>query len=150
VPFKAAHLDLMAWRDFDATYTRTLPNFEAQVEADCEGSLAVTIIQDGRILACGGILPIGDGLGYCWLFGSTYLHLARMWFFRETLKWLHGMFETLSLHRLQTVCHVDDTQGIKWVEALGFIAEGTLKSYDAKQGDYVMYAITKTKDKEEA
>lgn len=145
VPFKAAHLDLLAWREFDATYTRTLPNFTDQVEAYCEGSLAVTVVQDWRIMACGGILPMGDGLGYCWLFGSAHLNVARLWFFREVHKWLDAMIETLNLHRLQTVCHVNDAQGIKWVEALGFVAEGTLRSYDAMQGDYIMYARVKPK-----
>lgn len=140
VPFHGAHLDLLAWREFDDAYTRKLPTFTEQVEAFCEASMAVTVVADGRILACGGVLPVGSGIGYTWMFGSVYLREHSLWFVKELHNWLAVTAQTLGLHRLQTVCHVDDAQGIKWVESLGFVAEGTLRMYDALKGDYIMYA----------
>ena len=110
------------------------------MEALADGSLAVTAIANGRVLACGGILNIGPGLGYAWLFGSTYLHENLLWFTKSLRDWVGATEQILNLHRLQTVCHVADTQGINWVEHLGFVAEGTLRRYDAHQGDYIMYA----------
>lgn len=148
IPFKSAHLDLMAWRQFDTDYTITLPTFKQQLEAYCENSLSVTVCSGGRIMACGGILPLGGGVAYCWLFGSTYLPQCSLWFIRELIKWLRHITDDFQIHRLQTVCHVDDIQGQKWVESLGFIAEGTLRMYDANKGDYIMYA--RLNDKEES
>lgn len=142
VPFHGAHLDLLAWRKFDEEYTRQLPTFNDQVEAFCEASLAVTVIAEGRILACGGVLPIGPGMAYTWMFGSVYLQAHSLWFVKELKQWFDSTIKTLNLHRLQTVCHVDDAQGIKWVESLGFVAEGTLRMYDALKGNYIMYAMT--------
>lgn len=124
-------------------YTRQLPTFMAQVEAFCTDSMAVSIMADGRLIACGGVLSIGPGIGYAWMFGSIHLRQHILWFVNELNNWLASISQTLDLHRLQTVCHVDDAQGIKWVESLGFVAEGTLKQYDAKRGDYIMYARIK-------
>lgn len=143
MPFHPAHLDLLAWRDFDRDYTRNLPTFIDQVEAFCSTSLAVTAMIDGRITACGGILDLGSGIGYAWMFGSIYLKQHAIIFIKELRGWMEATATVGNFHRLQTVCHEDDDQGKKWVEALGFIAEGTLRSYDAIKGNYIMYAITK-------
>lgn len=143
VPFHPAHLDLLAWREFDRDYTLHLPTFLGQVEAFCNTSLAVTVLIDGRIVACGGIFDMGSGIGYTWMFGSVYLRRHSLQFIRELEGWVEATAKVNSFHRLQTVCHVDDAQGKKWVEALDFIAEGTLRSYDALKGDYIMYAKVK-------
>jgi len=140
VPFHPSHLDLLKMREFDEAYTSKLPTFLEQVEAFCTQSHAVTVMYDGRVIACGGILPLGSGIGYAWMFGSVYLQRHSLWFIRELEQWLTALALTLELHRLQTVCHVDDAQGKKWVEALGFVAEGTLRSYDVHKGDYIMYS----------
>lgn len=143
ITFHPGHLDLLEWRPFDKDYTTQLPTFMQQVEAYCEQGFSMTMVEDGRVLACGGILPLYPGIAYAWLFGSTYLPSRAKTFTRTLQGWMDTTSDTLNLHRLQTVCHVDDVQGKKWVEMLGFIAEGTLRGYDVNQGDYVMYAKVK-------
>lgn len=143
IPFHVAHLDLLAWREFDREYTHKLPTFIGQVSMFCDDSMAVSAMVDGRIVACGGVFDMGGGIAYAWMFGSTYLRQHIVWYVKEVRGWLESIEQTLGLHRLQTVCHVDDAQGRKWVEALGFVAEGTLRSYDALKGDYIMYARVK-------
>lgn len=146
IPFQVAHLDLLEWRQFDQDVTLCLPTFPQQVETWCANSNAVTVIADGRVLACGGLNQISDGACNAWLFTSIHLSPHIRQFVKEVKPWIRRVGDTLGAHRIQTVCHGQDLQGIKWVKTLGFVAEGILRKYDIHESDYIMLSMVKEGD----
>lgn len=64
-------------------------------------------------------------------------------FVRRMRQYISEMMEKHNLHRVQMAVKADYATGHKWAAAIGFKAEGVLKSYSESKEDYVMYGRVK-------
>jgi hypothetical protein len=91
-------------------------------------SVACTGIADGRVVACGGVAPFGNGNANIWLIPSIYVEQYKTAFATHVLRWLMGVREDLALNRMQSACLADDLHD-GWMTFLGFEKEGVLRKY---------------------
>lgn len=124
IPFKAEHLECMDMRDHE----KALVSGNNVMKSVEQGSIAVTGIIDGRIICCGGIVPLNSGSSEIWLIPSIYVSNVTITFCKELRKWLFGVRENLGLNRMQTAC-INDALHDRWMEFLGFEKEGIMKKY---------------------
>ena len=93
-----------------------------------ENSIAKTGIIDGKIIACGGVLPFFNGNGELWLIPSIYVKDYRVTFVKVIKEWIEDVAHNLALRRLQSNCIDDELHG-SWMAHMGFQREGTLRKY---------------------
>jgi len=103
-----------------------------------ENSLAFTGIVDGRIIACGGIVPLNNGNSEIWLIPSLWVSSVTLTFAREIRRWLDKIRHDFALNRMQTACMNDDLHN-RWMAFLGFEKEGVMKKYH-NGNDYCMWS----------
>lgn len=136
IPFKAEHLECMDMR----AHEKELVSGNNVMKSVEHGSIAVTGMIDGRIICCGGIVPLNNGNSEIWLIPSIYVSSVTVTFCRELRKWLFGMRESLGLQRMQTACLNDDLHN-RWMKFLGFEKEGVMKKY-SNGVDFAMWGKT--------
>lgn len=99
---------------------------------------ALTLMDDGQILACFGYVQVLPGVAEVWLLPSVYVNGNAIALVREVDGYLKSTAEIMGWHRIQTVTQ-DIDQHRKWMKVLGFEEEGVLKKY-YQQKDYIMSA----------
>lgn len=122
IPFKAEHLECMDIRKHEE---QLLIQYGAK---HLEKAMAITGILDGRIVACGGVFPYGNGNSDIWLIPSIYVANSPIFLAKEVRKWLNKIQKDLSLNRMQSFCINDDLHD-RWMSFLGFTKEGVMKKY---------------------
>lgn len=133
ITFKKEHIDCMVMREHEKLLNITLEELKVLEET----SIAVTGIDDGRIIACGGVIVNRFGSGDIWLIPSIYCKDYSMMFLRNVKKWLIQVQKDLGLSRLQTHT-IDDELHAKWMMFLEFEKEGVMrKSFNGL--DYAMW-----------
>lgn len=123
IPFKKEHLECMDIREHEQVLLSNAAHLEA-----LENSIAKTGIIEGRIIACGGILPFMNGNGELWLIPSIYVADHKLTFLKVIKAWIDEVAENLALRRMQSNC-IDDGLHCSWMAHLGFQREGTLRNY---------------------
>lgn len=132
IPFKKEHLEVMDIRDHE---DRLLADESTAV---ClEGSVAVTVIKDGRIEACYGFAPYLKDIADIWLIPSKTLPDNASKLAINAHKFLADMHEDMGIRRMETLC-LDDDLHERWMTFLGFKKEGVKKQYYGGK-DYVMW-----------
>lgn len=129
-------------RERDVHEVRGIARQETLEEFARERARAVgahwSLIEDGIVLGCGGILAGATyGSGLMWLLfadGWTrhLMLLARAW---RMIK------EYGDYRRLEAKCYADNPVACKFVEHCGFEREGVLKSYSVRGEDVVQYGL---------
>lgn len=132
VPFKKEHVDLMNVRPHETT----LLSDEALVKLE-QGSIAITGVIDGRVISCGGVIPLYNGVAELWQIPSVYVSEITMRYARYIRRWLEGIREEFLLHRMETLCLDDDLHN-RWMRFLGFEREGVKRKF-INGNDYVMW-----------
>lgn len=140
IPFHVEHLAVMDVRRQEAETVLTLAparealsNIPGNHIAD-----AITLMYDGRIIACMGYILILPGVVEVWLIPSVYVPKYPKFFIREVKNYLKTTAEVFNWHRAQTDT-LDTPEARRWMEAIGFVEEGRKKNYYLGQ-DYIMSA----------
>src|SRR5665213_1701191 len=135
VLFNYSHLDLLELQpeyesllDYDGV--RFVLKILPQPNAD-----ALTLMYDGRIIACFGYIQVLPGVAEVWLLPSIYMGTCFIPLVKEVDGYLKSTAEIFKWHRIQTVTQ-DIEQHRKWMQVLGFVEEGVMKKY-LKGNDYV-------------
>lgn len=99
-----------------------------------------TLLVNGAVEGCGGIVMIDQTFGECWLLipKSTYGVVV----YRAIVKKLKSLYNEHNFRRLQAFISPGFTQGIRLVERLGFRLEGELKQYGPQGQTLCLYART--------
>jgi len=137
IPFLADHL-LMFDRHLSSENV-IVPTYDQFKRI--EGSkFAHTVLVEGGIVACGGIVQYWSGRGEAW---AVINKLAKRHFL--TLHYVvKNYLESVSLHRVEATVAKDFNNGHRWAKLLGFELEAeTLKAYSANKLDYSLYARVK-------
>jgi len=95
---------------------------------------AYTVRHDGEILVCGGVAELEGGRGLLWSFVTEAGRRAPHRLHRAARRFL----STLAYRRLEATCR--GVRACRWLEALGFQHEGTLRSWTSDGADFEMYA----------
>ena len=103
-----------------------------------ENQYATTVMEDGRPIACGGVLPIWENRGYLWSVISDTVD-ARS--FRAVHAITKRALDGMPFRRLEAAVEVDFEPGHRWVRALGFELEAPLaKAFQVNGADCALYA----------
>ena len=105
--------------------------------------LGITVMADGVIIACCGIVQLWKGVGEAWTFLTDAIRSRPALLHRRTKTGLLSIAKVLGLHRVQTTVNSDDPIAIRWVERLGFIREGVRVAYGADRSDHYGYVMLK-------
>jgi hypothetical protein len=122
----------------DLTGPGTLMGTPGAVEAAARSGYALALLDGGRIVAAGGLLPIWAGRGLCWFMPSIWMEL------RHYARVLHRCRRELVRLQAEGFRRIDCTVGttkapaIRWAERLGFKCEGTLLRYGPSGEDHFM------------
>ena len=120
-PFRADHIDLINTKiKYDS-----LDILKMEV-CPYEGDEALTYIEDDKIIFACGMKMIRQGVAHGWVVPSIYVDNYPKTFYKEMDK----------LIRVQTTI-VDEF--VKWIEALGFERESTLKQMTFDKKDEYLY-----------
>ena len=109
-------------------------------EAD-EDSKAFTVMYDGKMVACAGIITIMDGVGLAWALYPPNIgdyHIDPR-IGKDKLKELIAKYK---YRRVQATVRVDFPAGASYLRYMGFKREGTMKMYEPDKTDAFLYAIT--------
>lgn len=140
LPFNAGHLTVIEMLPDEAF--PQLPNWQEHLAAIAEAGFAFTLVVEGRVVVCGGIVHGLPGVAMCWLLPSAYINTYSQTAARAVLRVLDDLMETHQLHRLESGCH--DTKVLSnWMEFLGFTREGVQKQAGINRADLVMWGKVK-------
>lgn len=104
---------------------------------------AYTIIKNGQVVWCGGLVMLWPGMAEAWGVPSMSLQDCPLGFHRLVVTVLRELIETMKLRRVQ--CTIASVFGIsqRWVQALGFQHEGDMAMYGPDGADHKRYALVK-------
>lgn len=124
-PFEPAHLAEVA--DVDPEYGAYLKEISAS---------AFTIRKGGDTLVCGGVADMGFGRGFLWSFVGPQARRHPFALHRAVKRFL----STLEYRRVEASCESTFGRGCRWLEALGFVREGTMRAFAPDGSDHELYA----------
>jgi len=100
---------------------------------------AFTYIMDKKVIGCGGIHEMWNGVGEAWLILGKdvidYRVTTMRHIMREFPKILNGY------HRVQAHVLQGFEKGIQFIESLGFVTEGKALQYGPNRENYIRYSI---------
>jgi len=100
---------------------------------------AYTIIIDGSIVFCGGVILTGWNRGEAWTLMSDLFYKYPKSCYKICKNQLNEVIKEHGLKRVQAVIDVDFEDGVRFAEHLGFEKEGILKSYGPEGEDMLMF-----------
>jgi RimJ/RimL family protein N-acetyltransferase len=97
---------------------------------------AITAEDNGKIIGCAGVAHIGSWMGTLWGFIAAD---AGPYFVRLH-KCAKRLIEIPQVQRIEASSEVSFKPGCRWLELLGFEAEGVMKAYGIDGADHMRYA----------
>lgn len=137
IPFNVGHLTVID--TFDDEDVTKLANWQDRLSDISEYGIAFTLLIDGRVIVCGGIVHGVPGVAACWLLPSLYINDYSHAAAKAVRTVLDDLIEAYQLRRLETGCQ-NDKRHTKWMEFLGFEAEGVQRCAGVAGGDLMMWA----------
>jgi hypothetical protein len=144
VPFEPRHLLEYQgdWRN-DNEVMRMVSNETYFAALAAAGPAFSGFDRHGRLLGTVGINILWPGVGEAWAVFTESVNAIPIAFHRVMKRGLRTHFEALDLHRLHAVVAATDERAKRWIIALGFDREGTLREYGPNRADYIMYAMVR-------
>lgn len=133
--FHVKHLDVMDIRPIDRDVVRRFNGVRFLLD---NSPLSMTVIYEGRIIACMGFIEVLPGVAEGWIIPSIYVKNIPKLFAREVRWYIEAQAKTFKWHRVQTLSRPDEHDQ-RWMRFLGFEKEGVMKQYLGKE-DFVMSA----------
>lgn len=133
IPFQPAHVLAM---QVQPAQMAVIPTLAEYADTAGIGGPAWTVLYDGVILCCGGMIEIWQGRWQGWTLlsadcGRHMLALTRT---------VRRLFSGVDPRRLEAYVYTDFEPGHRWMRALGFKPEGIMYGFGEDGGDMVMYA----------
>jgi RimJ/RimL family protein N-acetyltransferase len=137
VPFKFEHFQSMELDRPHQTFFLDFPGHREML-LRAEQQPAWTAWYEGRVIACGGIVPFWKGVGEGWFFASPEIAKHKVALVKSVKGLLWDMEEG-GYHRIQAVVLESSRPGRRLVEYLGFKFESILKKYGPGGENFIMY-----------
>ena len=100
----------------------------------------VTVWVDGKIIGCGGIDIMWEGVGEVWLLMSYETDKCPVKAYRLIRNGMNKLINDNNLKRCQGWCRVDFAKGHTLFRHLGFETEGIARKYLPDGTDAILYA----------
>lgn len=104
-----------------------------------KGRLYTIYNSDGRIYGVVGGIVVRPGVASVASILTPHVYSEPVSIIRVARRMVQSVAVELNLHRLEFTGLASSTEVARWAKALGFEAEGVLKSYGSDKSDYVMY-----------
>lgn len=127
---------MMEMREFERTKIYPYLPLENLVQL---GELSRTLIHDGHIIACTGLVPMWEGVCEVWQIPSLYVARYKIAYVKAFRKLISRIHLEYKMRRLQTHSPADELHDA-WMRVIGFECEGTLKGYSRFGNDYRIWA----------
>ncbi len=142
VPFEPKHLQHLPLQTMQKHHAEDLRNF-AVYGKQLRSGLSYTIIDNGNIALCAGVLDKWSGVGSGWfLFSALFRTECFLPVHRHTMRFIRIMLQE-RYHRIEITVAPGHEEGHRWAKALRFEEEGLMRKYDPKGRDAFMYARTR-------
>ena len=100
-----------------------------------------TLIQNGHIICCAGIVDMWPGVGEAWFIASNKIHEnARPFIKFAKTDVMQKVIDENGLWRVQAVCKEDWPAALKFARCMGFEPEGVMRKYGPEGMDYIRVA----------
>lgn len=134
IDFEPEHILLIKPQPCQRYISRTLDYGRQLAIGNC-----FTGIQDGRVVAVGGILPVCEGRGYLHLIVSEGIPAQWIKLYRAARRLINAVQDDyVRLETLSTTPEAD-----RWLEMIGFEYEGTLRRVMPGGEDAKSYSIVR-------
>ena len=139
VPYKAEHAKVLVPRDIEKSF-KDMTDF-AEWAVINEGEISFTAFADGKVIACGGIREMWEGVGEAWLLFGENVVPHRFSVVKAIKRGLTASFSRF--HRVQAHARMDFSMAHMFLHRLGFKEEGYLTAFYPDKMDGILYAIVK-------
>jgi hypothetical protein len=134
LPFRAGHPSWMRLQPAQAEWRDAAePAVLNALEAD---GGAWTLLVDGRVMICGGVIDRGGGRGEAWALVAEDAGRAMAAITRAA----RGCLDAAPYRRVEAVTARAFRPGGRWARLLGFQSEGVMRGYCAGGGDAERWA----------
>lgn len=136
VEFDKEHLKLIKYRNIDMSFTDIIN----EVPERNTGPAYTLMTDSGQVVGCAGVNTYWPGVGEAWAILSDLIHKYPLSFHRTVVKMLNQIQTDYKLNRIQATCLQGFNRAEKWLIALGFEYEGTMRKYGPGGEDHYRYA----------
>tara|TARA_R100001460_G_scaffold49755_1_gene87973 strand:- start:1122 stop:1562 length:441 start_codon:yes stop_codon:yes gene_type:complete len=140
VDFKSDHAKEILCGSVNDEKIRPAIEISQFVETMVVKNLAFTGVQDGKIIACGGIYPIWNGVGDAWFLGTNMIFDHPLKVTKIVKKYLIELMNLNNFHRVQAYVRHDWENAQRWIEVLGMQVEGTARKYSTDGRDHILFS----------
>ena len=103
-------------------------------------NMAFTGVLNGKIIACGGIYPIWDGVGEAWFLGTDMVNEKPISVTRTVKNYLDVLMSDNNLHRVQAHIRHDWDRANRWIAFLGMQKEGVVRKFSPDGRDHILFS----------
>lgn len=106
-----------------------------------EDGSSYTLVHNGYIICCAGILTLWNGVGEAWFVASHRIHEDARPFIRFARNdVMLPVVQQNGLWRVQATVKVGWERALRFAEFMGFESEGVMRQYGPEKGDYFRVA----------
>ena len=135
VEFEAKHCQDLLLQDAQSLAQPLLESAE-YAESLAQGGPHFSALHDGAVVGCAGVWMIEPHRGIAWALIATGIGINMLHMHKAVKRFL----DECQVPRIETSVNYDFTQGHRWMEMLGFEAEGVMRKYYPDGSDAIMYA----------
>jgi RimJ/RimL family protein N-acetyltransferase len=139
VPFEPWHAAKIKLREFDAKAFADMGISPAAYAAIyVRGSGFSGVLDDGEVVACGGIVIPWPGSGHAWALTSELVEDYTLTFHKTFKRMIAFLEREHGLRRIETPVHAQYVVSQRWLKRLGFRPESLMRRWLGGE-DYYQY-----------
>ena len=139
IPFKPEHMVGIEKSESDPDVLVFLSGLNERAEQYAKSGPASTMMENGKVLAVGGVVKFWAGVGEAWLMVAPEGRQKGLILFRHMGKFLDFCFVEHRFHRIQASIPYGHKEAHRCIMKLGFIPEGMMVRYGPDMENYVRY-----------
>ncbi|MDD5348430.1 MAG: hypothetical protein PHT59_07445 [Candidatus Omnitrophica bacterium] len=140
IQFRPEHLIGIEKKDADSHVMMMLGDLDQRAEEYAKLGPAVTLIEDGRILAVWGVAALWKGVGEFWMLISPEGRGKWKALYEHSNGFLVTCKEKYGFHRIQAAVLQGNNRAHRCAIRFGFIPEGMMINYGPNKEHFVRYA----------
>lgn len=113
---------------------------DVQIQKVIEMSVGFTLLEDGAVLGCCGVIKMWPGVGTWWMVIADDLRRRPKLLLKTAREVVELIAENHRFHRFEVFMDPEKTRHIRFVEALGFTFEGRMIQHTVDRRDHLLYA----------